>query len=112
MNPKSNHRLPKIALCLSLIPLSLYLLSTIYVTWKANGDGDWGWLLLALFLWWVCSFIHLGCASVGLGLSVYAVKKKIRMKTSVTAMILSSISIILAIIIVYFLAPFMYGIAI
>ena len=107
MNNEPKSRLPKISLCLSLIPLSFYFLSIFYIGWKSNGDGDWGWLLLQLHLWLVCAILHLGCASTGLGLAVYAAKKKIRMKASITAIVLSAISFMLAgiIVIAYFVVP-------
>ena len=110
MNDRKGNRLPIISLCLSLIPLFLYFISIIYIEWASNGDGDWGWLLAQLGLWWVCALIHLGCASVGLGLSIYAVKKKIRMKTSITAIVLSAISFMLAAVVVaaYVLLPLIY----
>ncbi len=110
MKNEMSNRLPQISLCLSLIPLSFYFISIFYIEWTSNGDGDWGWLLLQLFLWWVCAIIHLVCASAGLGLSIYAVKKKIRVKTSITAIVLSAISFMLAAVVVvaYVLVPLIY----
>ena len=95
---ESNHRLPKISLRLALWPLAAYVAVYAYeFIHSFDSSGDWGELGFFLILLHVCALIQLCCASAGVALSAYAVLQRIRMKASVTALVLSVLSLAAAI---------------
>ena len=101
MNNEKGNRLPKISLWLSLGPIAAYIATYLYISIESfDSSGDWGYLGLLLLLWQICSVLQLCCASAGMALSIYAVTQKIHMKTSVTALVFSVLSLVMSLIII------------
>ncbi len=103
MNNEPNIRLPKIALGLSLGPIAAYIATYLYIAIKSfDSSGDLGYLGLLLLLWQIGSVLQLCCASAGMSLSIYAISQKIRMKASITALVFSVLSLVMAMIVITF----------